>query len=214
MSACIKDLYDYELVKKCCKCKNILLKSSFHKNKTMRVGFKPQCKFCTKKHFLDNQYRLVSNQRLYDKQSRDKINTRMNDYIRIRKELGLNFKLACNLRSRTYQAFKSQNVRKINKTFDLIGCSHSFFKNWILYQVYGNMTLENYDSVWQIDHCLPIASFSLLDENEMKKCFNLINLRPMYSNENKLKKARIDYHLYLLREMKAYQFLRLNDQEG
>ena len=49
MSACIKDLYDYELVLKCCKCKNILLKTNFHKNKNMRVGFKPKCKFCTKK---------------------------------------------------------------------------------------------------------------------------------------------------------------------
>ena len=73
-----------------------------------------------KKYYLDNQDRLVSNQRLYDKQNRDKINTRMNDYIRIRKESSLNFKLACDLRSRTYQAFNSQNVRKINKTFDLL----------------------------------------------------------------------------------------------
>ena len=60
------------------------------------------------------------------------------------------------------------------------------------------MTLENYGSVWQIDHCIPIASFSLLDENDMKNCFNWINLRLMYSNENNLKKAKIDYHLYLL----------------
>ena len=178
----------------------------------MRDGFEPQCKFCTKKYYLDNQDRLVSNQRLYDKQNRDEINTRMNDYIRIRKESSLNFKLACDLRSRTYQAFKSQNVRKINKTFDLLGCSHSFFKNWIFHQLHGNTTLENYGSDWQIDHCLPIASFNLLDENEMKKCFDWINLRPMYSNENNLKKAKIDYHLYLLQEVKAYHFHRLNDQ--
>ena len=29
MSNCIKDLYDYDLVKKCCRCKNNLLKSNF-----------------------------------------------------------------------------------------------------------------------------------------------------------------------------------------
>ena len=78
-------------------------------------------------------------------------------------------------------AFKSQNVRKTKKTFDLLGCSHSFFKNWIIHQLYGNMTVENYGSVWQIDHCLPITAFNLLDENDMKKCFNWINFRPMYS---------------------------------
>ena len=42
-------------------------------------------------------------------------------------EKNLKFKIACNLRSRTNTVFKSQNVRKINKTFDLLGCSHSFF---------------------------------------------------------------------------------------
>ena len=40
---------------------------------------------------VDNHDRLVSNQRLYDKQNRGKINTRMNDYIRNRKESKLNF---------------------------------------------------------------------------------------------------------------------------
>ena len=137
----------------------------------------------------------------------------MKDYLRIRKESKLNFILASNLRSRTYQAFKSQNVRKISKTFDLLGCSHLFFKKWIVHQLYGIMPLENYGSVSEIDHCLPIASSNLLDEKEMKKCFNWINLRPMYSNENNLK-SKTDYHLYLLQEVKAYQFIKLKDQEG
>ena len=72
------------------------------------------------------------------------------------------------------------------------------------------MTLRNFGSVWQIDHCLPIASINLLDENDMKKCFNWVNLRPMYSNENNSKKAKNDYHLYLLQEVKAETFLKIN----
>ena len=84
----------------------------------------------------------------------------------------MNFKLACNLRSRTSEAFKSQNVKKMNETFDLLGCSHSFFKSWNIHELYGYLTVENYGSVRQIDHCLAIASFELLDEKEMKKCLN------------------------------------------
>ena len=53
------------------------------------------------------------------------------------------------------------------------------------------MSLEKYSSVCQIDHCLPIASFNLLDENDMKKCFNWINLRPMYSNGNNSNKLKM-----------------------
>ena len=76
------------------------------------------------------------------------------------------------------------------------------------------MSIDNYGNVWCIDHCLPIASFNLLDEKELKNCFNWINLRPMYTEENNFKRAKIDNRLYLMQEIKAYQFLRLNDQEG
>ena len=74
------------------------------------------------------------------------------------------------------------------------------------------MTVEKYSSVLQIDHCIPIASFNLLDENDVKKCFDWINLRPMYSTKNKLKNVKIDYLLYLLQEVKAYQFMKINEE--
>ena len=148
---------------------------------------------------------------MYNFQNRGKIN----EYIKNRMKSDLNFKLVRYMRSRLYKAYKTQNVRKTDKTFDLLGCSHSFFKNWIIHQLYGNMTIENYGSVWQIDHCLPIASFNLLDETDIKKCFGWVNLRPMYSNENNFKKAKIDHRLYLLQQIKANYFLKLNnDQQG
>ena len=76
------------------------------------------------------------------------------------------------------------------------------------------MTLEVYGCVRQIDHCLPLESFNLLDENDMRKHFNWVNLTPMYSNENKSKKAEIDHSLYLCQELKAKNFSNLNGQEG
>ena len=134
-------------------------------------------------------------------------------YEKNKRKTDLHHKIACNLRLRTNKAFKSKNVRKTNKTFGLLGCSHSFFRRWIIHQLYGNMTLENYGSVWQFDHCLPIASFNLLDEKDMKKCFNWVNLRPMYFNENNSKKDKIDNRLYLMQEVKAKYFMKLNGQE-
>ena len=76
------------------------------------------------------------------------------------------------------------------------------------------MTVENYGSVWQIDHCLAIASFNLLDENIMKKCFNWINLRPMHVKDNIIMADEIDHYLCLCQEVKAKYFLKLNAQEG
>ena len=129
----------------------------------------------------------------YNSQDRGKIN----EYVKNKMKTDINFKLASYMRNRLYKAYKAQNVRKTNKTFDSLGCSHSFFKNWIIHQLYGNMTLENYGSVWQIDHCLAIASFNLLDENDMKKGFNWINLRPLYVKDNIIKGDKIDMRLYL-----------------
>ena len=58
------------------------------------------------------------------------------------------------------------------------------------------MTLAKYGSIWQFDHCLPITSFNLLDENDMKKCFNWVNLRLMLFTGNNSKKAKFIPYLY------------------
>ena len=94
-----------------------------------------------------------------------------------------------------------------------MGCSPDFFKKWILHQLYGDMTIENYGSMWCIDHCLAVASFNLLAEKELRKCFNWINLRPMYIKDNIIKGDKIDMRLYLLQEVKAIYFMKLNVEE-
>ena len=138
----------------------------------------------------------------------------MKEYVRKRRDSDLDFKLPCDLRNRLYKAYKDQNVRKTNKTFFLLGCSHSFLRRWIESQLYGEMTLENYGKIWCLYLCLAIASFNLLDENDMKKCFNWVNLRPMYIKDYINKGDKIDYHLSLLQEVKAKCFSKLNGQEG
>ena len=66
MSTCIKDLFDYDLLKKCSKCGNISLKSNFNKNKTNRDGHTSECRSCcknySKKYYYDNQDRLLNKQ--------------------------------------------------------------------------------------------------------------------------------------------------------
>ena len=189
-----------EDLKNYCKCEIENMTTDFYfRNDTLK--YRNECMHCQSSRNKEWSYNNYDKFKIYKKQyfqqNKNKINESPKQPEKNRKDSELNFKLACNLRFRTYKAFKSQNVRKTNKTFDLLGCSHSFFQNWINHQLYGNMTIEKYGSVWQIDHCLPIASFNLLDENAMKKCFNWINLRPMYSNENNSKNDKIDHYLYL-----------------
>ena len=62
MSSCNKDLYDYDLVKKCSKCKILSLKSNFHKNKKLSDGLYEQCKVCRKEYYMNNSIELVQKQ--------------------------------------------------------------------------------------------------------------------------------------------------------
>ena len=124
----------------------------------------------------------------------------------------MNFKLAHNIRVRTRQAFTSQNVQKWNKAFDLIRCSQSFLRKWIIYQLHGNMTEESYGLVWIIDHCYPLSKTNLSNENVLYKSTNWINLKPMYLKVNNIKGSKIDHHLYLLQEVKAKVFLKLKEE--
>ena len=86
--------------------------------------------------------------------------------IKNRKGEEINFQLACNSRKRVLNAFKAQNVRKANKTFDFLGCSHSFSRLWIESQLYVEMTFEKYGKIWCLDHRLAVASFNFLDETQ------------------------------------------------
>ena len=57
MSSCIKDFYDYELVKKGCKYGIICLESKFQK-KNLSDGKYNQCRSCGKLFFSKNKDRI------------------------------------------------------------------------------------------------------------------------------------------------------------
>ena len=118
------------------------------------------------------------------------------------------------MRVRTNKTFKYHNNRKIIKTFDLLGCSQSFFKRRIPNYLYGDMTEKNYGSVWTLDHCYILSKTKLSIVDEMNKSIYRINLRPRYLTENSPKGSKKDNHLYLLQEVKTKYFFKLYDHKG
>ena len=192
-------------MKICSMCKTISLKSNFCKDRTKSDGYRPSCKICSKTYYYNNQTQILNNRKIYNKNNRSKINS----YERLKRKNDSNFNLFCSIRQRTKYAFKCQNNEKI---IDLIGCSNYFFRKWIIHQLYGDMTLENYGKVWCLDHCHPLSK---IKENDLNKYTNWINIRPMYIKDNIIKGSKIDHRLYLLQQIKAKYFLKLNnDQQG
>ena len=132
----------------------------------------------------------------------------------IEEKKSLLIELANNIRCRTSTAFKSQRVKKQNKIFDLLGCTYSFFQRRIISQLYEEMTLYNYGSLWEIDHCYPLSKTNLPDNTDMIKVTNWVNLRPVYKNEKIWKGSNVNHRFYLLQQVKAKYLLKLNNQEG
>ena len=220
-----------EDLKRCLKCdiEKELSQFNFRKD-TQKYG--NQCRVCI--NLINEEYNTKNKdkikirrkkysektknlKRMYDigyrERNREKIKNYKKHYMRKRKESDLNFKLICNIRTRTNKAFMSQNIKKTNKTIDLLGCSRDFFKRWIVHQLYGDMTEENYGSVWTLVHCYPLSKTNLSDKNKMFKSTYWINIRPMYSTENNLKRSKVDHRLFLLQQIKAKYFTKLNEAE-
>ena len=164
-----------DAVKNCLKCETFSSKSNFFEDITKKDGYRPSCKICCQKYYYNNQNRILNNHKNHNKKNRSKINA----YERRRRKTDFIFKLICNIGRTTNLAFKSQNIRKTNKTIDLIGCSQTFLRKWILHQLYYELTIENYGKNWCLDDCYPLSKTKLSDKNEMNKSTNWINLRPM-----------------------------------
>ena len=56
---------------------------------------------------------------------------------------------------------------------------------------------------WQINPCLQVERFKHLDEIEMSKSLNWVNIRLLYSSEKNFKKSKIDHHLHLSQQIEA-----------
>ena len=76
MSNCIKDLYDYELVKKCSKCGIISLKSNFQKNTNRKSRVNSMCKVCMKDYYLKNSDKIVLKTKDWNKNNPEKTKTK------------------------------------------------------------------------------------------------------------------------------------------
>lgn len=92
--------------------------------------------------------------------------------------------IAGSLRARVRSVLNG-NVKSAS-TMELLGCSMEFFKQHLENQFVENMTWDNYGD-WHIDHIIPCCSFDLSIAEEQKKCFNYVNLRPLWGYENLLK---------------------------
>ena len=171
-----------EILKKCCRCENILLKSNFYKNKFKRDGINSISKVCMKNY--------------------------IQEYTKSRYKTDVNFRLIKNTRRRIHHALNGKS--KSSSTREILGIDIDLYQKWIEFQMTPEMNWSNIE----IDHVKPICMFDVSKDEELKEAFNWKNTQPLLRQDHLQKGIKFNFLDYQLQFIKAYQFIKLNDQEG
>lgn len=143
-------------------------------------------KISKKKYNEKNKDKIQKNQKKYSKENRSVLTQKEKD----RRNSDHLFRTKKYVRNRINQYLKSKNYKKNNKSFDLVGCSPEFLKEYIENQFTEGMSWELMGKYIHIDHKIPL-SFGK-NENEVKELCHYSNLQPLWAKDNLIKSNKIE----------------------
>jgi hypothetical protein len=141
-----------------------------------------------RQRYAANREQICAEVCAWSKANRQKINRRVRPWSKNKRATDLNYKLKCNLRTRLYLVMKG--VRKSATTMKLVGCSIENLWIHLESQFETGMTRENYGKIWEVDHIVPCALFSLEKPEHQRACFHFSNLQPLFVEDNLRKGAK------------------------
>jgi hypothetical protein len=154
-----------------------------------------RCRENYKVYYSKNKNKIIRMNQKWIVQNKGKVQHYKNNY-KLRKRRTMEFRLkeriACSIRNYLYRF----NMNKNN-------IPYSEFINFTIYQLmiylesqFDNKTnWANYGSYWHIDHVLPLSLYDYSDINEIKKSWDLRNLRPLGAKANLSKNNKLDWNL-------------------
>jgi hypothetical protein len=176
---------------------------------------KEETKQRTKQYYLANKeerdakmkyYRAINSEKIKDRRRNNPLKHEQNkryylkykdilkpyhrEYRKKRKQLDIDFRIACNLRSMVSSSIRGS--RKYNHVEELLGCTIKEFREYLASKFDDLMSWDNYglgDDKWNADHIIPRAYFDLTDVKQQKQCFHYTNYQPLWEPKNKEKSS-------------------------
>jgi hypothetical protein len=131
--------------------------------------------------------------------NKDKHKERIKQYRQTKKKERAKYQkmlLETNIIYKISQLCRSRILKLINKTtkneksFNIIGCSPEFLKEYLEKQFKDGMSWDNYGFYgWHIDHIIPLSSAKT--EEEVYKLCHYTNLQPLWAEDNLKKGSKI-----------------------
>ena len=187
-----------ETFKKGYRCEIIQVIENFNKDKNRKDGLNSICRLCRKKHYYENLVKMKK----YNDQNKE----RRNIYLKNKRETDINFQKISNTRNRIYKSLKG--MTKQSSTKDILGVDIDTYRKWIEWQ----MTPEMNWSKIEIDHVKPICLFDVSIDEELREAFNWKNTQPLLKHDHQQKGIKFNFLDYQLQFIKAYQFIKLNEE--
>jgi hypothetical protein len=174
--------------------------SEFYKRTDTPSGYRNNCKKCklqnNHKWRKENKEKISNIGKIWREKNKENIRERIKNwgiknYQRVRdvknkrrrmriKEDHV-FHLINKIRCRLRKYLITRNITKRNRTFDIVGCTPDFLKEYLEKQFKDGMSWENKNE-WHIDHVIPLSSAT--SEEELYKLCHYTNLQPLWAEEN------------------------------
>ena len=131
----------------------------------------------------------------------------MKEYVKNRKETDVNFPLIRKTKQRINHALNGK--LKSSSTKDKLGIDINTYKCWREFHMTPEMKWSNIE----IGHVKPICLFDVSKDEEVKLAYSWKNTQPLLKNDHRQKVIKFNFLDYQLQFIKAYQFIKLNEEE-
>jgi hypothetical protein len=189
---------------KCKECVKSETKEYYQKNidyyKNYRENNKDSIRKRQKTWETSNETKVKDRRRNWRKQNQekilkwkevnsDKLKEYNKTYSKIKRKNDPLHRLSSNIRNRMRIYLKSKNISKNNKTFEIVGCTPEFLKEYLEKKFVEGMNWELFGKKIHIDHIIPLSSAK--NEEEIYKLCHYTNLQPLWAGDNLSKNNRL-----------------------
>lgn len=186
----------------CIRCGEQKYITDFYKSSRNKSGREGLCKTCraemarTAYHKNIDQHRkrrrgekYKAARKRWTEANQEKVKKYINTWFKTKWKNDPEFRLRSLVHSRIWRTL---NGKSVTDWCIILGYSVHELRENIEGKFTEGMSWDNHGE-WHIDHIRPVSSFNIVDENdeELKKCWSLDNLQPLWATDNMVKGNRV-----------------------